>query len=294
VETHLERHDKTIRDKMQQCWKWLLVPIQEPGGDLEWDEFQLQRNGGLVARAARKLQENDLLVPKLAASILRSRLDDIPLWQTERGHIRIWQLWEHFCQYPYLDRLQGRDVLLEAIREGAGRFTWERDGFAYAESYDESEGRYRGLAAGGHVSGITLNQESLIVRPDVAKPQLDEERVPAGTEAGAGAPDPDPAGNPGEATAPTTTQGRPAPEATKAELRRFYGSVPLKATKMSSQAGQIAEAVVAHLEGLVGAKVHVSLEISAELPSGVSEDVVRTVRENCRTLKFEAYDFETE
>ena len=36
----------------------------------------------------------------------------------------------------------------------------------------------------------------------------------------------------------------------------------------------------------------VSLEIEAEMPSGAPENVVRTVTENCRTLKFESQGFE--
>jgi hypothetical protein len=37
---------------------------------------------------------------------------------------------------------------------------------------------------------------------------------------------------------------------------------------------------------LVGAKVKVTLEIEAEVPNGTHENVVRTVTENSRTLKF--------
>jgi hypothetical protein len=47
-----------------------------------------------------------------------------------------------------------------------------------------------------------------------------------------------------------------------------------------------------HLAGLVDAKVTVTLEIQAEIPSGAPENVVRTVTENCRTLKFDTQGFE--
>ena len=39
--------------------------------------------------------------------------------------------------------------------------------------------------------------------------------------------------------------------------------------------GQIAEEVVSHLTGLIGAKVEVTLEIEAEIPDGAPEHVVR-------------------
>ena len=55
-----------------------------------------------------------------------------------------------------------------------------------------------------------------------------------------------------------------------------------------------AEEVVAHLAGLVGASVKVTLEIEANVPEGAPDNVVRTVTENSRTLKFSAHGFEKE
>lgn len=63
---------------------------------------------------------------------------------------------------------------------------------------------------------------------------------------------------------------------------------------MGRDAGQIASEVIAHLTGLVGANVKVSLEINAEIPEGVSEHVVRIVTENGRNLRFDAQGFEAE
>jgi hypothetical protein len=80
----------------------------------------------------------------------------------------------------------------------------------------------------------------------------------------------------------------------KAKPRRFYGSVTLDPVRLSRDAGQIAEAIVQHLAGLVGAKVEVRLEIQAEIPDGAPDDVVRTVTENARTLKFDSHGFERE
>jgi hypothetical protein len=46
---------------------------------------------------------------------------------------------------------------------------------------------------------------------------------------------------------------------------------------------------------LVGSSVHVTLEIEAEIPEGAPDNVVQTVTENSRTLKFTSNSgFETE
>jgi hypothetical protein len=62
--------------------------------------------------------------------------------------------------------------------------------------------------------------------------------------------------------------------------------------RLGRDAAKVAEEVVRHLSGIVGANVEVTLEIRAEIPDGASEKVVRDVTENCRTLRFDTYGFE--
>jgi hypothetical protein len=70
--------------------------------------------------------------------------------------------------------------------------------------------------------------------------------------------------------------------------------VTLDPTRVGRDASRIAEEVIAHLAGLVGAKLTVTLEVEAEIPSGAPDQVVRTVTENSRTLKFTSQGFERE
>jgi hypothetical protein len=104
---------------------------------------------------------------------------------------------------------------------------------------------------------------------------------------------------PGGAGATTTVPGTGAtatPPGTPAVqvLKRFHGTVTLDATRVGRDASRIADEVIAHLSGLVGAKVTVTLEVEAEIPSGAPDHVVRTVTENSRTLKFTSQGFEKE
>ncbi len=77
-------------------------------------------------------------------------------------------------------------------------------------------------------------------------------------------------------------------------LRRFYGSVDLDAMRINRDAAAIANEVVQHLTALHGATVKITLEIEAEIPDGVPDDVVRAVTENCNTLRFKSRSFEPE
>ena len=63
---------------------------------------------------------------------------------------------------------------------------------------------------------------------------------------------------------------------------------------MGRDAGRIADEIIAHLAGLVGSTVTVTLEIEARVEAGMPENVVRTVTENSRTLKFTTHGFEAE
>ena len=74
--------------------------------------------------------------------------------------------------------------------------------------------------------------------------------------------------------------------------KRFFGSVALDPTRVGRDAGRIAEEVIQHLAGLMGSNVEITLEIHVELPDGTPDHIVRTVTENCRTLRFKAHGFE--
>jgi hypothetical protein len=87
------------------------------------------------------------------------------------------------------------------------------------------------------------------------------------------------------------TKPKPAPAIGP---RRYHGTVAHDATRVGRDAGRIGEEVIAHLAGLPGAKVKVTLEIAAEIPAGAPENVVRTVTENGQTLKFSSQGFEAE
>jgi hypothetical protein len=59
-------------------------------------------------------------------------------------------------------------------------------------------------------------------------------------------------------------------------------------------ANRISDEVIAHLAGLMGGTVNVTLEIEAEIPDGAPGHVVRGFTENSRELNFTSQGFEQE
>jgi hypothetical protein len=68
--------------------------------------------------------------------------------------------------------------------------------------------------------------------------------------------------------------------------------VSLDPSRAGRDASRIADEVISHLAGLVGSEVKITLEIEARIPQGAPDNVVRTVTENSRTLKFASQGFE--
>jgi hypothetical protein len=95
---------------------------------------------------------------------------------------------------------------------------------------------------------------------------------------------------------PTVEKEREHEEREKAPKapRRFHGAVELDPERVGRDASQIADEVIAHLTGIVGADVRATLEIEAKIPGGANEQVVRTVTENCKALKFQQQGFESD
>jgi hypothetical protein len=86
----------------------------------------------------------------LAATRLSLELDNVPLWRGD--HVPIKTLVEDFARYTYLPRRRDSGVLIDAIVEGLSLLTWNKESFAYADSWDEEAQRYRGLRCGQQVA----------------------------------------------------------------------------------------------------------------------------------------------
>ena len=292
AETQLQTADGAVAARLPETYQWLLVPEQvNPQAPITWQATRLSGGDALAVRASKKLRSDESLVITLGSTVLRKYLDDVPLWRGE--HVAVKQLVEDFARYLYLPRLAGSNVLVQAIRDGVELLTWPSDTFAYAESYDEVGGRYRGLR-GGQAVTLLADSAGMLVRPAVARRQMDLEKT-------AGPPSRTSDGESGD----SRSGGEPVsvpPEAVKPEPgsaavsrpKRFHGTAQLDPARVGRDAGRIADEVIAHLSGLVGSTVTVTIEISADIPVGVPENVVRTVTENSRTLKFVSHGFENE
>ena len=302
AETKRKNSDETVDARIPETFQWLIVPGQsDPKGEVEWTEIRLQGQDRLAARASKKLKNEELLMVQLGDVRLRHELDRVPLWRGD--HVGVKQLTEDVAKYLYLPRLSNENVLIDAIREGVARITWYSETFAYAAGWDDQKKRYKGLSGGRSIT-VLLDASSLVVKPEVAEAQLEAEKKkpepPEGNGKGKGN------GNGGGGGGVTVVHKKGDGETDGGDggdggvvveppqLCRFHGSAKLDPQRVGRDAAKIAEEIVQHLTSMIGAEVEVALEIQAHIPDGASTELVRTITENCRTLKFTDHGFEEE
>lgn len=285
AETQIQHFEETVNQRLGETFVWILAPGQtDPkSAEIEWEISRVTGPDPIPLRVSRKLQNEEGLVTEYAGTRLRLDLDRVPLWRGD--HVSTQQLWADLTQYLYLPRMRDRSVLVRAIENGIAQMSWAQDTFAYASGHAEDGGRYIGLTAGSHAA-VLVDGSSVVVKPDVAHAQLAAEVAPVEElTPGPGETPPPGSGAPGGT-------GTVEPPVEEKVVSRFYGVKALDPQRVSRDADQVATEIVTHLVGLMGANVEVKLEITANVPEGVPDDVVRTVTENAKTLRFEQHGFE--
>ena len=285
--------NETVGTRLNDAYSWLLVPTQEGTDPIVWEEIRIPGSDDTpVTKAAAKVQNDQQLITKWSPVLLEMELNNW-LWK-DKPHIGLKRVWEYLATYLYLSRLRDSDVLLNTVREGI-----KTQAFGYANSVDDT-GQYNGLQFGSTGGSIYLDDESVLVKPDVAAKQLAADAAAVKPDSPySQPPEQPPLGKQG--TAPYTTSGGQTtgagpetPPTQAVKPKRFYGTVNLDPVRAGRDAQQVIEEVVQHLTGLPGADVEVTIEIQAKVSEGFPDDVVRTVTENCRTLRFTTQEFEEE
>ena len=276
IETNIKRTDSSADARILEAYSLILVPQTDAKtGDLSWSASKIPAgNGGIAERASRKLANDDQLIGQWSPRPLHMELERHNLWQGE-NHLGVQTLWAFLATYPYLPRIQNRGVLEEALAAGVG----SEDYWGYADGV-EDDGRYLGLKLNDLVVRIVVDEHSVIVTPEAARRQIEADHA-ASAKPDSGDGD----GGPGPVPPEDGGEDDPAPPTIK--LTRFHGTVKLDSGRVGRDASQIAQEIIAHLEGLPTANVEVVLEILAEVADGVPDDVVRTVTENSAVLKFD-------
>ncbi|MCL2099476.1 MAG: hypothetical protein FWH24_03440, partial [Oscillospiraceae bacterium] len=294
TENNLQRANETVESRIKEAYCWLLVPYIDKDTDMKtivWDNIRI--SGGsdnIITKAAKKMLQNEAVITQWAPALLRMELDNI-LWR-EADNISIKKLWEYLCTYCYLPRLANENVLNDTIQTGANSAEY----FAIASAYDGS--RYIDLKFNQHISMV--EHSGYLVKPDKAKNQLAEEEAKRRADENFNNPE-----DTNTETKPTVYT--PLSEFEGSEIiydensiikpeppknKRFFMSAELDVTRINRDVQKYVEEIIQHLTSVDGAKVKISIEVEAESADGFTQQTVRTISENCQTLKIRDSGFE--
>lgn len=272
VRSRMEMEDRMIASLLQEAYSWLLIPSTDASGDLKAVGWEAKRLGAdaptLPARVREQIEQDSLVVdswdPQLFNDVLQSKL-----WR-EGDHISISQIWDHLATYLYLERLTDVDALLDAVRRGV-----QSGFFAYASGWDPAQRRYEGLV---RLDAPPAAASGLLVRSDAARRQFEAEAPLGGTD--------DESGRGSVAVPPKP------PAETSANDVYFHLSADLDPEDVTGSFLQLYSEIVEHLQACPGAKLQLTLDVTADQPDGFDKITERTVLENCRALGVHSFGFE--
>ena len=95
----------------------------------------------------------------------------------------------------------------------------------------------------------------------------------------------EPSGEPSGQTGGNTEPERP-------KNTRFVMSASLDNTRVNRDVQNLVQEVINHLSNVEGSTVEITLDVFATMPNGTPHSTVRTVLENCQTLKVRDFGFE--
>lgn len=295
VETanNIERCEETVAYRLRETYCWLLVPSVDASADIKtilWDVDKLTGVEPIVFKAAEKTKQNEQIVTKWAPTLLKMELDNL-LWKND-DHIQVKKLWEYLTTYCYLPRLANLSVLESTIRAGVGG-----ESFALASSF--GDGKYSELKLNTTVTNIY--QSDYLVKTSVALKQIEREARERAEQGRGKTPEQgetsehDPQGT-SSASGPDSTQGGPGtpPDPPPQEVAdtRFFMSAKLDNTRVIRDLQKYLDEVVNLLSSTDNCEVELTLEVSAHAENGFPQTTVRSVSENCKTLKVDDFGFE--
>ncbi|OGR05786.1 MAG: hypothetical protein A2511_04565 [Deltaproteobacteria bacterium RIFOXYD12_FULL_50_9] len=269
----------------RECYKWFLCPVQHTPTDPKpiVEAFSLNTSGqSLIGEIELMSVENQLVITTWSPIHLRTELKKL-YWKADKPAINAMTFWEDTLRYLYLPRLKTRNVLEQAIIKGAAT----RD--FYGTAYSQYEGTFDGFKLGD--ANVQLDDTLLLIELEAAKKYEAEQAAkttPTLTPTPSGTAEPGVIPflvNPVEGGIKPPSPTSPAPVVIP-KSKTFIGTVDVNAATAKVRMVQIAEEIISLLASDSLANVKVSVEISADFPEGVTDQIKRAVSENAVSLGF--------
>lgn len=308
-EAESNRRDSNSRldASITETFKWLLSPLEEMGKknqfDTRWEENRVAKTGDVWMPSIEKvLKESEIVITEWAPVHLRNLLEKW-FWKDTQQEYPLLKLWNDCCQYLYLPRLSTSQVLRETVKDGVKSTEF----FGYSQCKENDH--YADLLF-GQTGNIYWHEDSLLLSSALAADLIQQAQSAEGSEEL----DDTPTTDAGNTTAGSSVTGKPSsgkvipgslfddnlnnpPKGQTPKpltFTRYYGSATLKPSSAGLDFSKICEEVIQHFTSKLGTKVTIDVEIRVDSPAAFDENLIRTVKENAKTLGFVQSEFEEE
>ena len=269
----VESYHTAVRQQIRESWCHVLCPVQsENSRDISIQTKKISSQDSILAIVSKKLEEDEALYVGLGPIRLNRELEKY-LWQ-KNNHLSLKSLVDYFDRFIYFPRLKNKHVIEKSVLGAIGGVA--PSDFAYAERWNKEDERYEGLVT--HQAPnfpVVINSESVIVRIEIAKKQIDREKPTLV--------DPKPDDSPSNDRDPDnpTENGNPN------ELpKHFTGTVMIDPFRSIKEFPNVVSEIVEKLTTSPGATVEMKLQIDATLPKGIDDTKKSILTENTNALGF--------
>jgi predicted AAA+ superfamily ATPase len=290
----MEQAKNATMQSLRETYRWLMAPTQfaEKGkgvGKIGWEVLNISGMGNFIQEVEAKAVDNEWIIVHWSPFFLSDTLSQW-FFNEQKKEINTYELWDAFSRYLYLPRLKDVDVLKETITKGIE----SEDFFGYAIAKEDDE--YLGFAFGSSEM-VTIDEKSIIIEKERAreyKQKLLQEKADESQKT-----EKQEYKIPNEGSSTNGESGISYEHLSKLSSsnirkKRFYGTIELDANMAKIDFNDIMDEIVEHFASNIDTNVKITVEIEALKPTGFDESIERTIKENCKTLKFKIAEFEEE
>jgi predicted AAA+ superfamily ATPase len=285
AKSYKEKAGQALQQMMRETFKWLICPVEDMSKgkpELKWEVAALSTSSpNLIQEIESRLKEEEWLIFEWSPIHLKQLLQR---WYFKEGvsEVSALKVWQDCCHYLYLPRMVRDDVYKNAINLGLQSADFF--GFAGGKQGD----KYLGFVFSENAS-IILDEEALLVEVNAAATYKESIKpVVINTPLVAG-------GNGGVSEPSVIDSIIDIPKPVADVKNHFYGSINLDPVKAKMDFAVLVDEVVEQFTARLGVNVKISVEIEAvSSKDGFDEGMQRSVKENCKTLRFNSAEFEVD
>ncbi|HQV22185.1 MAG TPA: DUF499 domain-containing protein, partial [Agitococcus sp.] len=286
-----ESAEKMLQQMVRESYKWILCPMQFKATDksVDWESVAVSTNSAnLIQEIENRLREEEWIISEWSPIHLKSLLTQ---WYFKEGvkDVNGLKVYQDTCHYLYLPRLINDQVYRNAI----GRGLESEDFFGFASGKDGD--RYLGFCFGK--GGIpTLDGACVLIDKDTAI-EYRERTKPAPIPIQVAQPKDNPSTSSEDLKLSPSLKHQEAKTSSPIQTaikKQFYGNIDLDPVKAKMDFATIVDEVVQQFTAKLGVEVSISVEIQAKFKDGFDESIQRTIKENCKVLRFSSSEFEEE